>query len=508
MPFRALFMLLLCCATSVHAAGFSWENLQEQARQLAQAPHAEQRLALPTPLAQLSYDAWRDIRFRPEESLWRNAKLPFEIQFFHPGMLYDRAVDVFILRADNATLVPFRPEAFDYGKTGLVPTSFPELAYAGFRVHTPINTKNYKDEFLVFLGASYFRAVARGQHYGISARGLAIDTAEPSGEEFPFFRTFWIQEPKKKDKSITIFALLDSPRTTGAYRFVATPGAETVIDVDAVLYPRATLTHVGLAPLTSMFIFGENTWPRTFDDFRPEVHDSDGLAIHLANGEWIWRPLRNPANLTVNVFEAPGLRGFGLLQRDTLFDHYQDLEAFYHKRPSVWIEPKGDWGPGEVRLVQIPSPEEIHDNIVAYWKPASPAEAGKPLAFSYRMRWCDAQAVLPPLAAVTATRTGQGRTKGSRMFALDFAGPVLQALPADAVLDASIWVGEGGRVTDKHITRNPETGGFRVVFEVTTDKDSPLARMLPDKQPDTEMRVILLHGITPISETWSYACKL
>ncbi|MBZ4648503.1 MAG: periplasmic glucan biosynthesis protein MdoG [Desulfomicrobiaceae bacterium] len=508
MLFRAVLILALCCATHARAADCSWEALQEQARQLALAPYTAQRLALPAPLAQLSYDAWRDIRFRPEESLWRNAKLPFEIQFFHPGMLYGDAVEVFILSNGNATLVPFRPEAFDYGKTGLVPTSFPELAYAGFRVHTPINTKNYKDEFLVFLGASYFRAVARGQHYGISARGLAIDTAEPSGEEFPFFRAFYIQQPKKKDKSITIFALLDSPRTTGAYRFVATPGAETVIDVDAVLYPRATLTHVGLAPLTSMFIFGENTWPRTFDDFRPEVHDSDGLAIHLANGEWIWRPLRNPANLTVNVFEAPGLLGFGLLQRDTLFDHYQDLEAFYHKRPSVWIEPKGDWGPGEVRLVQIPSPEEIHDNIVAYWKPAAPVEAGKPLAFSYRMRWCAAQAVLPPFAAVTATRTGQGRTKGSRMFALDFAGPVLQALPADAVLDASIWVGEGGRVTGKHIIRNPETKGFRVVFEVTTDKDSPLARMLPDKQPDTEMRVILLHGITPISETWSYACKL
>lgn len=507
MPFVLACVLALWGATACLAQPFSWEALQERARQLAAAPHADPRLTLPEPLARLSYDAWRDIRFRPEQSLWRAEKLPFELQFFHPGMLYDRAVTIHVLEGGNATVVPFRPEVFDYGKTGLAGVALPGLTYAGFRAHTAINTKTYLDEFLVFLGASYFRAVARGQHYGTSARGLAIDTAEPSGEEFPFFREFWVVKPGKKDKGLTVFALLDSPRVAGAYRFVATPGNETVMDVDAVLFPRAPLAHVGLAPLTSMFIFGENTWPRTFDDFRPEVHDADGLSIHLANGEWVWRPLRNPATLAVNAFEAPGVRGFGLLQRDTVFDHYQDLEAHYHKRPSVWIEPTGNWGPGEVRLVQIPSPEEIHDNVVAYWKPAAVLEPGKPFAFSYRMRWCPAEAVRPPLAFVSATRTGQGRSKGARLFVLDFEGGGLRALPPEAVLDASIWVGEGGRVVDKHLVRNPETGGWRVVFEVATDGDSALARVLPDKRPDTELRVILLHGITPVSETWSYAFK-
>ncbi len=506
MPLVLAGLLALWAATVALAEPFSWEALQERARQLAATPYADSRLTLPEPLARLSYDGWRDIRFRPEESLWRNEKLPFELQFFHPGMLYDHAVEVHILDGNKTIPIAFRPEAFDYGKTGLAGVSLPGLTYAGFRAHTAINTKNYLDEFLVFLGASYFRAVAQGQHYGTSARGLAIDTAEPNGEEFPFFRDFWVTKPGKKDKSLTIFALLDSPRVTGAYRFVATPGNETVIDVDAVLFPRVTLSHVGLAPLTSMFIFGENTWPRIFDDFRPEVHDADGLSLSLANGEWVWRPLRNPATLAVNVFEAPAIRGFGLLQRDTNFDHYQDLEAFYHRRPSVWIEPKGQWGPGEVRLIQIPSPEEIHDNIVVYWKPAAALEAGKAFSFAYRMRWCPAANVRPPLAFVSATRTGQGRSKGTRLFVLDFEGGTLRTLPPEAVLDASIWLSEG-RVLDKHLMHNPETGGWRVVFEVETSNDSALARMLPDKRPDTEMRVILLHGITPISETWSYAFK-
>jgi glucans biosynthesis protein len=502
-----IFILLLCGAWPCQAQPFSWELLQEKAQKLASSPHVDPRLSLPPALAQLSYDAWRDIRFRPEKSLWQAEKLPFQIQFFHPGMLYDRAVGINLVDNGTATLLAFSPDFFDYGKTGLQGTIPSNLTFAGFRVHTPINTKTYWDEFLVFLGASYFRAVAQGQHYGTSARGLAVDTAEPSGEEFPYFREFWILRPQRKDKSITVYALLDSPRVTGAYRFTAQPGGETIVHVEAVLYPRAPLGHIGLAPLTSMFIFGENTWPRIFDDFRPEVHDADGLSIHMANGEWIWRPLRNPSQLTINAFDAPQLRGFGLMQRDTSFDHYQDLEVHYEKRPSVWIEPTSPWGPGEVRLVQIPSPEEIHDNIVVYWKPATPLTPGTPFAFSYRMRWCPAERVLPSLAHVTATRTGIGRTKDSRMFVLDFAGDALKALPAEAVLDASIWVAEGGRLMEKHLVRNQETGGWRVVFEVALDAASPLSRMLPDKRPDIEMRVILLHGITPVSETWSYAIR-
>ena len=90
---------------------------------------------------------------------------------------------------------------------------------------------------MIFAGASYFQAIARNQVFGMSARGLAIGTGEPEGEEFPFFRAHWIEAPS--GDRMVVHSLLDGPSATGAYRFTIRPGDETTIDVEATIFVRA-----------------------------------------------------------------------------------------------------------------------------------------------------------------------------------------------------------------------------------------------------------------------------
>jgi glucans biosynthesis protein len=504
----SLILFLSVTQAQAQPPSFGLQDVATMARELAVRPFEDNAGQVPEILKSISYDQWRDIRFVQDKSLWRDEKLPFELQFFHPGLFYDRTVAINVVEKNVPSRLAFDTESFNYGRNGFAAQIPVDMGYAGFRVHTAINTKNYLDEFLVFLGASYFRAVGKGQNYGLSARGLAVDTAEPSGEEFPFFKEFWIVKPGKKDKTIVIYALLDSRRVTGAYRFETTTGAETVLDVESILFLREPVAKLGIAPLTSMFIFGENSNPRYSDDFRSEVHDSDGLMATFENGEWIWRPLQNPKSLTVNVFDAPNIRGMGLMQRDTDYDNYLDLEAKYEARPSAWIEPKGDWGPGKLHLVQIPSPEEIHDNIVTFWTPQNNFELLQPIAFDYKLRWAPPKRIASPEGQVVFTRTGKGKKNNSRLFVLEFQGGKLDDLPDDAALDANVWVGMGGKLLEKRVYKNSVNGNWRLVFEIEHDSASALSRVLPDKRPYIEMRAILNHGVTPLTETWTYAIRI
>ena len=273
----------------------------------------------------------------------------------------------------------------------------------------------------MFQGASYFRAIAKGTEYGLSARGLALRTAHPAGEEFPAFTHFWIERPSTNATGVVVHALLQSPSTTGAYRFSVTPGNETMIDVDLTLYPRVALDNVGLAPLTSMFLFDESNRSR-IDDFRDEVHDSDGLQILMTSGEQIWRPLANPTQLQISSFTADAPKAFGLVQRSRKVSDYHDLEARYEKRPSAWIEPTSDWGPGSVQLIEIPTDREINDNIVALWRPKNPIPAGKPWHASYRMRWLPQPRSAAAVGRVSGTRTGPSPDGKKRLFVVDFDG--------------------------------------------------------------------------------------
>ncbi|EPR41075.1 periplasmic glucan biosynthesis protein MdoG [Desulfovibrio sp. X2] len=498
-------------AASVKPAGkseqaFGFDDVVALAKKNAAEPYKEPASKVPAFLLQ-GEDAWRVIRFKPEKALWHDEKLPFELQFFHTGSYYNRAVTIHIVDDGKSQLLPFSKDDFDYGGLAHVDEIPSDLGFAGFRVHTHINTSAKMDEFLVFLGASYLRAVGKGEVYGLSARGLAIDTAQPKGEEFPWFSQFWIVKPGPKDKSITIYALLDSPSATGAYRYVATPGLPTVTEVHSVLFLRKAVEKLGIAPLTSMFFFGENSAGRRFNDYRPEIHDSDGLLIDLQSGEWIWRPLQNPRTLQVNTFQAPGIRGFGLMQRDRDFENYQDLDTRQELRPSAWVEPQGEWGPGQIELVQIPTDSDVNDNMVAFWSPAKQPEPGKAAKYDYRIYWGGPFKDIPPEGYVCATRIGRNPDGKSRDFVIEFDGPGLRELPSDAPVSATITVGPGATLYSQKVEKNPANNHWRLTFRIVPDEAAGLNLVL-DKRPPVELRAYLKDQSRTLTETWSYAYKL
>jgi periplasmic glucans biosynthesis protein len=499
-------------ATKPEAApSFGFDAVVAMARDLAAQPFQEPKGMVPDFLLKATYDQWRDIRFDADKSLWRSENLPFEVQFFHLGFLYDRPVKINVIDAKGVSQVPFSTEFFNYGANDFKAKLQDDLGYAGFRLHYPINRKDYRDEVAVFLGASYFRAVGKNMGYGLSARGLAIDTALDSGEEFPYFKEYWLVKPSIKSSQMVVYALLDSASLSGAYQFVVRPGQATLVKVKTTIFRRREVGKLGIAPLTSMFMYGENTNQRPIDDFRPEVHDSDGLLIADGTGEIIWRPLVNPKRLLVNSFQMNNPKGFGLLQRDRDFANYQDLEARYDKRPSVWISPVGEWGKGSVELIQIPSGSEIDDNIVSFWVPAELPEMKEPLSIAYDMSWHFP--VDDPNAGghVSATRTGGVRDKNLRLFVIDFKGGKLAklpaALPVEAPLEGIVTIDGEVTLVEKNLVKNEPNGGWRLFFQVKADGEGPLDKVLsrPKSQPALEMRAYLKKGQDILTETWSYA---
>ncbi|MFH1665110.1 MAG: glucan biosynthesis protein G [Candidatus Omnitrophota bacterium] len=493
-----------------NAGIFTFNNVVELAEKSAQKPYVENPgEGLPDLLRDISYNQWRDIRYRKEKALWYNENIPFKIEFFHPGFLYNRPVKINIV--DDSKVLPFNysPELFDYGKNDFGERIPGGIGFAGLRIRYPINTRKYLDEFAVFLGATYLRAVAKEQLYGLSARGLAVNTAEANGEEFPVFSEFWIVKPARSDRSIVLYALLDSYSMTGAYKYVITPGEITRMAVDSVIFPREKIQKIGIAPITSMFFYGENTYSQRFKDFRPEVHDSDGLSIVSETGEWIWRPLTNPKHLLVNAFLVGSPEAFGLFQRDLDFDHYQDLETWYERRPSLWVTPTGNWGDGHLELVQIPTNTEFNDNIVAYWVLDTSPEPGVPLRFSYILEWCSSRDKIPPGAYVTATRVINYSKKHVMRFVIDFEGAKISSFPPDSAITAEISVNEPYRIWDRHVQKNTITGGWRVLFDIGLETGflEELKAILPEKRPVGELRLFLKYGDRALSETWTYTVQ-
>ena len=472
--------------------------VERRARELAATPFTAPGADFPEVLAQLNYDQHRDIRFRTEHSLWRNRKIDAEAQFFHLGYGFRQPVHMYEVVDGQQREILYRPNLFDYGKNQFETDFSEHLGFAGFRLHAPLNRPDYLDELVVFLGASYFRALGRGQRYGISARGIAVDTGMPNGEEFPIFRTFWLRRPKPDDERLFVHALLDGPSLTGAFHFSIRPGVTTVMKVECTLFPRRTIDLLGVAPLTSMYLFGAAD-RRGVDDFRPEVHDSEGLQIRNGRDEWIWRPLNNPEMLRLSLYRDENPKGFGLLQRTRDFDAYEDLESRYDLRPSLWVEPREDWGPGHIRLLELPTAEEVHDNIVAFWVPAKPIEAGSEHRFHYRLHWCTVPPHRPDLASVLDTRTGAGGVPGidygssdRRKFVVDFAGGQLKELPADAEVKPVVSVSKG-EITEPIVQKNPVTNGFRLFFDYKPEDGGP-----------AEFRAHLEHDEDPLTETWSF----
>ncbi len=477
---------------------FDYAALKGHARGLAERPFVAPNLDIPRVLTALDWDHYQAIRPDPAHALWADRRdSRFRAQFFHLGMQFRRSVHVYEVVDGLAHEVEYDPRRFDLSKSGIDGGKLPhDLGYAGFRLNFH---GDFARDVVAFLGASYFRAVGGSLQYGLSARGIAVDCGLPRAEEFPDFTTFWLERPKPDTDSLTLYALLDGPSVAGAYRFDIAPGEPLTMRVDVALYPRKPIERLGIAPLTSMFLVAPHD-RRIGDDWRPAIHDSDGLALWTGVGEWIWRPLINSVDVRVNSFLDQTPRGFGLMQRDRDFERYQDDGVFYDRRPSLWVEPLSGFGKGAVQLVELPAPDETRDNIVAYWKPEATPQPGQELLYSYRLYWGEKMPATPPLAQVAMTWTGIGgppgvtRTYFSWKFVVDFAGEALAKLPRDTKIEPVISISRGRTET---VSARPldSIRGWRVMFDV-----------VPDESPEPiDLRVFLRDAQQrPLSETWLY----
>ncbi|TAE77783.1 MAG: glucans biosynthesis protein [Verrucomicrobia bacterium] len=484
----------------------SFEGIDARARALAAQPYAApNKDALPGWMKNLSYDQYRDIRFVPERALWGSENLPFRAQLFHPGYLFREPVTINEYTSTHQQKIRLAEAFFQYGPlVGQRGELTPEAGFAGFRLHAPLNRADCFDELVVFQGASYWRALGKNQRYGISSRGIAVDTGSDGiAEEFPLFREFWLSKPGPGDPSTRLFALLDGPSYTGAYGFEIQPGDDTTVTVHAVLYARRAVTRLGIAPMSSMFWFGENS-RRRFDDFRPEVHDSDGLAIRMGSGERIWRPITNDSGrLEFSAFSMDRCAGFGLLQRDRRFSAYEDGEAAYHLRPSLWIEPTSNWGSGKVVLMEIPTTNELSDNTVALWEPSHTPQPGERIELSYKQHWTMEEDPSQAGGRVVATRTGlHDWQPEQRTMTVEFAGGRLenwQGEPPEAVISALGDASSKIKIQGRTVQALPD-GRWRVAFQIAPALEGG---KLADAGPQ-ELRCCLKKGEDFLTETWAY----
>lgn len=499
-------------ASKVDARGESAEvdlsYVAQRALERAEKPFHSPRENLPKVLDQdnLNYDKYREIRFRRDKALWTADDLPFRVEFFHPGYVYAEPVHINEFTALHVQQIRFVQDFFDYGDLDIQNQIPANTGYAGFRLLYELNKTNEWDELGAFLGASYFRLLGKDQSYGQSARGLALNCGETDrGEEFPIFTDWWLGKPEKDATQLTLYALLDSVSCTGAYEFHIRPGETTVADVDAIIYMRdpktiraadtnaSAIKTLGMAPLTSMFWFGKNS-ERKFDDYRSEVHDSDGLLIKMNNGETLWRPLDNPTMLRHQIFSAPDIRGFGLLQRERNFSAYQDSFTPFQDEPSVWVEPRDFWGDGDLHLVELSADWEGLDNIVAFWDPRVKPKPLTPFKFGYTLYWTRETDMKLSENKVVATRIGLTPGGGnSRQIVIDFKGPKLDAIPLNDPPVAVASCSPNAAIIANQVIRNPDAGTWRVVLEMQPKTNDPV-----------DLRCTLQAGTNVVSETWVY----
>lgn len=468
---------------------FDFDTVTVRAGQLAARAYAPPGTALVGTFADIGYDEYRGIRFARAHDPWADVA-GFGLDLLPPGMLFKDAVAINLVNDGVVQPLPFDPQVFDYD-----PTAFPDgvdagdpgqMGWSGFRLRTTLNRPDVLDEFAVFQGASYFRAVSRGALYGQSARGLAIGTGSVEGEEFPIFREFWIHRPDLRAGSVTVHALLDSPSVAGAYEFVISPGARTVFATRIALFPRRELDQIGVAPLTSMYWFGSAD-RAGIDDFRPAVHDTEGLQITTGTGKALWRSLSAHRDLQLSAFVDEDPRGFGLVQRTRDFDAYQDAEARYDLRPSCWIAPRGLWGRGEVALVEIPVANEFNDNIVAFWRPAVALKKGSRYDFAYDLSFTMDDPGARPVSRVVRTMSGRSvNRKGARTYIIDFdLDPLGEDIPLPEVTASA------GAIAYPHATRIADENVMRLAFEFD-----------PGGAALAELSAVLVGPDGPLSETW------
>jgi len=467
---------------------FDFEDVRQKAKRLSEQSYAAGE-DLPKSAAELNYDQYRRIQNRPAATIWPESANGFRVLLDPRGYLFAREVGINLVEEGDAERRKYAAADFDFQDLPLSDKIKGSLGYAGFRVLTVLNQAGKFDELVSFKGASFFRALGAGTVYGASARGLSIGTASAEGEEFPYFTEFWLVKPTSASPAVTVYALMDGESVTGAFEFQITPGPETRMEVSAAFFPRRELTSVGIAPLTSMYFFSPHDLRKEAEDFRPAVHDSEGLQIRMKNGEWVWRPLVNPQSLQISVLATELPRGFGLIQRKRDIDAYADVEAEYHHRPNVWVQPTSSWGEGHLSLVEIPTANEYNDNIVVFWKPQTAWQPGRAYDLSYSMRWSLRPPAVSSVIPIAETRSGKTPDKKRQLFVIDYE-PAEEALLSNA--SASIWT-SNGLIHNPVVKRHPETGKTRLSFELST-QNADVA----------ELRALLTKGGKPVSETWLY----
>jgi periplasmic glucans biosynthesis protein len=482
-----------------NATHLNYNDIIRRARELAAAPFASMP-ALPEPLLKLDETAWRDIHFRSDKALIANAT--FRVQPIHLGASYKQAVTINIVRDGIATPIPYAATMFDYGRAKIDRNLPVNIGFAGVQIMTPLNDPRIFEACFDSLGLTSMRPLGRDQRAGLSARAVTVNAGQ-ADEEFPFYREIWIEASDANSDMITLYALLDSPSVTGALRIELTAGQNTYADITTTLYPRKANIKFGCAPLSSLFFTGKNDH-RLPSDHRPELHDSDGLLMNSGAGEWIWRPLRNPDKTSTTAFLDTNLRGFGLIQRDRHFDHYQDLSHHYESHPSYWIEPRDGWGNGRIELVEAPTTNAKTNNITASWVFASAAQPGQALTYAYRLTaYLDHPRLSPNARAINTFQepslplgSTDPITPSQRRFILDFAGEELAYYQDNPLAVEFVPSTTAGRIIKKDLVYNPDINGFRAQFDVDLGTDQT-----------TDLRAFLRAGSRTLSETWTFPWK-
>lgn len=509
LPISRLSKTLTCkivCIASLSCLSFSswaftFNDVVTQAEKLSKKAYVQPSKNIPSELSSLQFADYQKIYFKHDKAYWSDRKSRFKLEFYHEGMYFDVPVKINEIVNNQVNEIKFSPDYFDLSPINLDKLDTKKLGFAGFKVHYPINNPaKTDDEIFTALGGSYFRAVGKNQHYGLSARGLAIDTGEMSGEEFPRFKEYWIERPEPNQKHLVIYALLDSKSVTGAYKITLIPSVDTTITVEAKVFFRDSVKKLGVAPLTSMFLFGPNQ-PSPLLNYRPAMHDSNGLSIQAKN-EWIWRPLNNPKRLSFSSYSLESPKAFGLIQRDKGFDDYQDLDDHYELRPSVWVEILNDWHKGRVELVEIPTADETNDNIVTYWVPEKQYKAGDVLDVKYRLHYSlnEQQRYPKNEARAESTRLSLGDIKqanlirkldGSNAYVVDFVGPNLSEQdPVDVISSIN-----NGSIVSCDTQYNSVTKGWRVLVRFNVEDNK--------KPTDIRLQLSSKKSHTIVSETWS-----
>jgi glucans biosynthesis protein len=465
---------------------FAPASVVDLARSLAKRPFSPPATDLPEPFANLNYERYVAMQMRPEQRLWASENRGFIVEPLPRGFVFTTGVGLFVVEDAKVRRIAYDRDAFDFGDLA-VPANGPDLGFSGFRLYGR-DGADASYLFAIVQGATFLRGMAKGQNFGIIGRALTLKPAEQKGEEFPAFRAFWFETPPPGSNALVVHGLIESESVTGAVRITMRPGDTTIFDLETTLFPRVALEHVGLGGGAASFLFSPNVRV-TQDDLRPGSYEASGLSIQNGRGEWIWRPLNNPGTLQISAFIDENPRGFGLLQRDRNFDHYQDDAQRFETRPSLWIEPIGDWGAGAVQLIEIPSDAEVNKNILAYWRPKAPIAPGQEFSFAYRQFWAWQSPSRPALAQVTATRSGRGGPR-RRRFLVEFQGDALGTRPADLrpALSSS-----PGSITNIRVWTYPERKTVRVAFDLEYGSETAC-----------EMRLVLESGERPLSETWLY----